>query len=132
MQLGGVKQVVIATGALVILGLGWNARGALPEQEGWGFFLGTLTLGGALLICALFSIRMPWHGLLGAGVVALMGAAKGLTNLPKAARHIVGEREADSAPLHELGITLVCLMLLVSVLQAWRRERVRRMLSEDR
>lgn len=126
-----MKQAVIAVGAVVVLGLGWNARGVLPEQEGWGFFLGAVTLGGALLICALFAIRMPWHGLLGAGVIALMGAAKGLTNLPKAARYLIGERPSDTAPLHELGITLVCLMLLVSVLQAWRQERVRRMLAQD-
>jgi hypothetical protein len=35
------------------------------------------------------------------------------------------------APLIELGVTLVCLVLLMRVLAALNRERVRRMLEKD-
>ncbi len=33
---------------------------------------GSLTLGGGFIICGLFSIKMLWHGVIGAGVLALV------------------------------------------------------------
>ncbi|MCU0753175.1 MAG: hypothetical protein MUC40_09175 [Akkermansiaceae bacterium] len=73
---------------------------------------------------------MKWHGIIGAGVLALMGAARGLGNLPDLALFLSGERERGAAPVMELGITVVCLVLLARVLAALYRERIRRMLEE--
>lgn len=118
--LGGAT--VIALGAMAMSGLQREAAAAMLQ--------GTLTLGGALLICGLFSLRMHWHGVIGAGVVALLGAARGAGNLPGLMRWMSGDRSRGSVPLIEAGITLVCLILLVRVIAALRREKIRRMLEQ--
>lgn len=113
-----------------VIALGVAAMNLLARDQAIGFLQGALTLGGGLLICGLFSIKMKWHGIVGAGVLALLAAARGLSNLPDAARFFSGERERGAAPVMELGITVVCLVLLARVLQALYRERIRRMLEE--
>ncbi len=114
-----------------ILGLGMAAHRLLDKDAAGGFLHGALTLGGGLLICGFFSLKMRWHGVIGAGVLALLGAARGVGNLPGLAGFLAGEREHGAAPVLELGVTAVCLMLLLSVLAALYRERLRRMLAEE-
>jgi len=116
--------------AAAIIALGMAALRVLERASGMAFLQGALTLGGGLLICGLFSLKMKWHGIIGAGVLALLGAARGFGNLPDLARFLGGERERGPAPVMELGITVVCLVLLVRVLASLQRERIRRMLDE--
>lgn len=94
-----------------------------------GFFQGAMTLGGALVICALFTRFMFWHGLIGAGVVALLGAARGMANLPGVFKFFTGDRERGSMPVFELGVAVICVLLLMRVIRMLQRERVRRMLE---
>lgn len=110
--------------------LGMVATRLLESGEGTAFLLGSLTLAGGLLICGLFSLKMKWHGIIGAGVLALLGAARGLGNLPDMLAFLGGEGERGPAPVMELGITAVCMVLLARVLTELQRERVRRMLEE--
>jgi hypothetical protein len=116
--------------AAAVIALGVAAMNVLERNQALGFLHGALTLGGGLLICGLFSLKMKWHGIIGAGVLALLGAARGIGNLPDLALFISGERERGATPVMELGITVVCLVLLVRVLAALYRERLRRMLEE--
>ncbi len=43
----------------------------------------------------------------------------------------MGDRPRGATPLLELGVTLICLILLVRIIQALQRERLRRMLESD-
>ncbi len=121
---------IIAAG-LLVASTGIFGLQTLGAVLGFPVLHGCLTLGGALVIVGLFSIRMPYHGIIGAGVVALLGAARGLMNLPDVARFISGDRPRAHTPLIELAITIVCLIVLVHTFRWLMRERVRRMLADD-
>ena len=114
-----------------IVAMGVAALQLMDRSQSLGFSRDALTLGGALVICGLFSIRMFWHGLIGAGVVALMGAAMGLTRLPGVFQFFQGERLRGSLPVFEFGVTVICLLLLTRVVRVLKRERLRRMLATE-
>ncbi len=122
-------QVFVSGGA--VLALGVAAPRLLDAAEGLAFLQGALTLGGGWIICGLFSLKMQWHGLIGAGVLALLGAVRGMANLPDLVNLVAGERSRGVAPVMELGVTLISLLLVVRVLRALRRERTRRMLQQE-
>ena len=124
-----MRILLFASGVAVLL-LGWQAQGLLARDEALGFLHGALVLGGGLLICGLFSLKMKWHGIIGGGVLALLGAARGLGNLPALATYLSSDRQGGPTPLLELGVTAVCLLVLLRVLVALYRERVRRLLEE--
>lgn len=119
----------IFTSGLAVLALGFYGTTLLPEKEAIAMLHGVLTLGGAILICGFFSLKMQWHGIIGAGVIALLGAARGIGNLPDFIRLVSGDPSPGPRPALEFGFTLVCLMLLVRSVQALLRERTRRLLE---
>lgn len=125
-------RILIFCSGLAILGLGGAALAMYEKNTAMGLFQGSLTLGGAILICGLFSIRMYWHGLIGAGILALLGAARGLGNLPGLMKFLSGDRSRESAPLLEFGVMVISLVLLMRVLRALSRERLRRMLAAEK
>jgi hypothetical protein len=114
-----------------IVAMGLAAPKMMENAESFGFLQGALTLGGGLIICGLFALKMPWHGLIGAGVLALLGAARGAMNLPGVIQFFSGDRERGSMPVFELGVTLICVLLLMRVIRTLHRERVRRMLESE-
>ncbi len=115
----------------MILILGAMGMQVLGKSDALAFLQGALTLGGGMIICGLFSLKMPWHGIIGAGVLALLGAARGLANVPDFVKLLGGDPSRGPAPALELGVTLICLVLLLRVLRALQRERTRRMLEEE-
>lgn len=122
-------RIQVFVSALVIIALGVTATRVLGKSESLGFLTGALTLGGGILICGLFSLKNYWHGLIGAGVMGLLGAARGLGNLPDLFRLIQGDRHRGAAPIMEMGVAMICLLLLIRVVGALLRERTRRMLE---
>lgn len=114
-----------------VLALGVAAMRILEKDAAIGFLQGALTLGGGFIICGLFSLKMKWHGIIGGGVLGLLGAARGLGNLPDLASFLAGERERGPTPVLEFGITVICLVLLLRALGELQRERVRRMLDGE-
>lgn len=116
---------ILLSGVLTI-GLGFYSTSVLPRQEALGMIYGALVLGGALIICGLFSIRMKWHGIIGAAIVSLLGAARGLGNLPHVARLFSGDPTGGTKAILEFGFTLICLSLLAASLQVLQKERARR------
>ncbi|MBC8127989.1 MAG: hypothetical protein H8M99_12680 [Gloeobacteraceae cyanobacterium ES-bin-144] len=122
-------QVFFSGAAIVALGI--VATKLLGRQDSLAYLQGALTLGGGLVICGLFSLKMKWHGLIGAGVLALLGTARGLGNLPDLFKLANGDHTRGPAPILELGVTLICLLLLMRTLRALQRERIRRMLEES-
>ena len=116
----------------LIIAAGAVATQLLPKMLAFAFVRGALTLGGAFLICGLFTLRMHWHGVIGAGIVALLGAAKGILNLKDFPAYFSGDRSRGMAPLLEIAITATCVVMLVRVLRILSAERTRIMLESDK
>lgn len=116
---------------LAIIALGLTATRALERPESLAFLTDALTLGGGIIICGWFSFRMPWIGFTGAGVLALLGAARGIENLAALPKFWLGDRSRGVAPVLESGAAIVCILLLVHVVRAILAERTRRMLAES-
>lgn len=116
---------------ITIVAMGIATTFLMPKEMWPGFLRDALSLGGGLIICGLFSLKMPWHGLIGAGVLAFLGAAVGLKSLPLVFRFATGDRSNGSLPVFEFGVTMICLLLLIRVIRTLYRERLRRMLEED-
>ena len=124
-------RIQVYFSGLAILALGVSSMRVLQRPDALAFLQGALTLGGGILICGLFALKSYWHGLIGAGIMALLGTARGLGNLPDLVKLAQGDRPRGAAPILELGVTVICLLLLMRVLGALRRERTRRMLESQ-
>lgn len=116
--------------AAAIIGLGFIGMSQLDRDDGTAFLLGTLTLGGGFLICGLFSLKMLWHGIIGAGILAMLGIGRGVMNLPGIAEFFSGNRPRGIAPVLELATLVICAYLLLRIWQAWGKERIRRRMEE--
>lgn len=124
-------RLSIFLAATSIIATGIAGLYLLEKDPAIGFLSGSLTLGGGILICALFSLNMPWHGIIGAGVLSLLGLARGIMNLPDLPAYLSGIRARGNAPPLELVITLICAILLIRTLRTLSSERTRRMLARD-
>lgn len=124
-------RIYIMVCGVLVIAMGITAMSILSGNQALAFLNGSLTLGGGIVISGLFSLKMKWHGIIAAGVMAMLGAAKGFQNIPGLLEFFTGKRPNGVAPLLEFGVTVVCLTLLVSVLAALQKERIRRMLAED-
>ena len=120
-----IVRVFIFLAAAAVFGLGFYGASILGKDDGMAFLLGCLTLGGGFLITGLFSLKMPSHGIIGAGVLALLGLGRGALNFPSFAQYLTGDRNRGVSPALELCITLICAMLLVHVIRALASEKVR-------
>lgn len=119
-------RIAIFLAAATVIGLGFLGLRLLEKDDGMALLLGSLTLGGGILISGLFSLKMPWHGILAAGVLALLGFGRGVLNIPGFADYLGGGRERGIAPVLEAAVALVCIFLLLAVHREWSRERLRR------
>ena len=124
-------RIFVFVCGVTIVAMGVATTQLLSHDLSLGFFQGALTLGGGIIISGLFSLKMPWHGLIGAGVLALLGAARGLGNIPGIVKFAMGDRARGSLPVFEFGVTVICLMLLMRIIRALQRERLRRMLESE-
>lgn len=122
-------RIIIFLSGLTILATGGAALYLLSKPDALGLLVGAMQLGGGILICGLFSLKMRWHGIIGAGVLALLGAARGLGNVPGFMKFLTGDRPHGAAPVLELGVTVICVFLLMRIIQALFQERTRRMLE---
>jgi hypothetical protein len=116
---------------ITIIAMGVATTFLMPKDMWPGFLRDALSLGGGLIICGLFSLKMPWHGLVGAGVLALLGGAVGLKSIPAVFRFTMGDHSNGSLPVFEFGVTAICLLLLMRVTRTLLRERQRRMLEDS-
>ena len=123
-------RVYIFLSGIAVIAIGMIGMTQLGDKAGPPFLLGALTLGGGFIICGLFTIHMFWHGVMGAGALALLGFGRGVLNSPDAAKYLVGERTRGQAPVLELIVTVICAFLLMRIIGAWNRERTRRLLEE--
>jgi hypothetical protein len=124
-------RLPIFLSGLAILALGAVAMCVLGKPASYGFLTGALTLGGALLICGLFSLRHRWHGIIGAGVIALLGASRGIENLAALPAMLWGGAAHGTATLLESAVALISILLLVAVVRALLAEKKRRLLADE-
>ncbi len=124
-------RFTIFLSGLTILATGAAALYLLTPPDTLGFFVGAMQLGGGIVICGLFSLKMQWHGIIGAGILAMLGAARGLGNAPGVLKFLSGDRLRGATPVWEMGVTVICMFLLARVIQALFLERTRRMLESE-
>lgn len=124
-------RIYIFFSGVTILAMGGAATYLLEEDHALGFLIGTMQLGGGIVICGAFSVKMKWHGIIGAGILAMLGAGRGLANVPGLVKFLTGDRPRGATPLLETGVTLICLLLLVKIIRALSQERLRRMLESE-
>lgn len=124
-------RIQIFASGVIMLGLGALAMSNLEGKEAMEMLQGALLLGGGLIICGIFTFKMQWHGITGAGVLGLLGAARGLGNLPGFAKWLSGDHSRGIAPVIELVFTLLCFALMVTVMKALQKERTRRLLESE-
>jgi len=109
-----MRALIFIAGVLVCI-LGFLA---FKKPEDFPLLQGGLTLGGGLIICGLFSLRSKWHGIAGAGILAMLGASRGLPGLASLAG---GD---PSAPfLAATGV--ICLVVFIAVVRVLLAERTR-------
>ncbi|MBB5351048.1 hypothetical protein HNR46_001282 [Haloferula luteola] len=111
-----MRPLLFLAGALT-MGLGVVSMGSLNDP---GLLQGALTLGGGWLICAGFSFRSYWHGVIGAGVLGLLGATRCAPAWLKLTREPTAPWEAAS-----FIISAVVLIVVVKALLAERARRTR-------
>jgi membrane protein implicated in regulation of membrane protease activity len=107
-------RILIFASGILMTALGFVGMSALGDP---GLFQGALTLGGGWIICGLFSLSSRWHGILGAGILALLGAARCAPALPR-----IGQGGAETL---QAVAFVVCTVVLVAVIRAARAERAR-------
>lgn len=123
-------RFLIFLSGVTIIGFGFFGLNLLEKKLGMAFLLGSLTLGGGFLICGFFSLKMQWHGFIGAGILALLGFGRGIMNLPGIAGFFLGDRTRGSAPALELASLVICAILLFRIWRAWSNERLRAKMTE--
>ena len=103
-------RILIFIGGILIAALGFMV---FQQTKDPTLLQGGLTLGGGLLICGLFSLRSKWHGITGAGILSLLGAARTIPKLGAEPRWFYG------------AAAVVCLIVLVSAGRCLLAERTR-------
>lgn len=113
--------------AAIIISSGTCALKILPEESGLNYFVGSLTLGGAFLICALFSLKMPLHGLIGGAIIALLGFGRGILNLPNILTGLATtDTHAFASWLEAISLTCCSTCLLLSY-RLWRKSQTNKL-----
>ena len=124
-------RLQIFVSGFLMLALGALGMFQLEGKTAIEMLQGSLLLGGGLIICGFFTIQMPWHGIAGAGVLGLLGAARGLANVPGVFKWMAGDQSRGIAPFIELAFTILCLALMIRVMRTLQRERTRRMMEQE-
>ena len=117
---------------LALSALGFVALRVLDKPASFGFLTGALTLGGGLIICGLFSLRNRWHGIIGAGVIALLGASRGIENLAALPGYLLDKNGRGPGTLLESAVALICILLLILIVRVLFAEKKRRLLADER
>ena len=116
-----MRPLIFTAGSLTSA-LGFAADAMIGDPA---LFQGALTLGGAFIICAIVS-GMPgwkWHGIIGAAVLALLGASRcapALLDLPNT---------TQAAPFQAIAF-VICTVVLVVIVRTLKAERAKRQMEE--
>lgn len=115
-----MRALIFIAGAL-LAGLGFFA---FQQTKDPSALQGGLTLGGGLIICGIFSIKSKWHGLVGAGLLAFLGAMRTVPSLAS----LPGGADADATFKAASGV--VCMIVFITVARALLAERRRKSIED--
>jgi hypothetical protein len=115
-----MRRIIFTAGIMTTV-LGFAAESNLGDPA---LFQGAITLGGGWIICGFFTYHSKWHGIIGAGVLALLGAARCAPALLS-----LGKKDAPAAP-YQAAALLISLFVLISAIRLLRAERARRQIEE--
>ncbi|KAB2641676.1 MAG: hypothetical protein DVB25_01005 [Verrucomicrobia bacterium] len=124
-------RIPIFLAGFVIIALGLAATLLLEKPASYAFLTEALTLGGGLLICGLFALRNRWHGIIGAGVMALMGSSRGIENLAALPAVLLDKGPPGPAPLLQSAVAIPCILLLIGIVRALFAEKKRKLLASE-
>ncbi|WP_193214106.1 hypothetical protein [Luteolibacter marinus] len=114
-----MRSLIFSAGALVAA-LGFIA---FHQSRDPNLLQGGLTLGGGWIICGLFSLRSKWHGIVGAGALAFLGALRSLPSVTSVA-------SGDPTARFNVLAGLICLVVLIAVVHALLAERRQRSIDK--
>lgn len=115
-----MRRLIFTAGIMTTV-LGFAAESNLGDPA---LFQGAITLGGGWIICALFTYHSKWHGIIGAGVLALLGAARCAPSVLA-----LGKPDAPAAP-YQAAALLISMIVLVGAVRVLRAERARLQIEE--
>ncbi len=104
-------RILIFIGGILLATLGFVV---FQQTKDPSLLQGGLTLGGGLIICGIFSLKAKWHGITGAGVLALLGAVRTVPKLGSEPRWF------------HVAAAVACVVVLVSAARCLLTERTRR------
>jgi hypothetical protein len=116
--IGGV--MIAATGVLAFL----RTRDGAILNAG-------MSLGGIFVICGLFSIKLPFHGLIAATVTAMVGLAGNLSSAADLFRALTAAIPLTPQATARAGFAAVSLVLLIAALRGIQRFRVSHRLKQQ-
>jgi len=122
-------RLTLIIAGLACAGLGLLGASGLEAQAALGYATTGFTLGGALLICGLFSLKNFWHGIIGGGVVALIGAVHNATAVVDLFRGLATGAGLQLPDACQASISILCFAMLAAVIRALLRERMKRQLE---
>jgi hypothetical protein len=108
-------RALIFTAGFLLCGLGALAFRNSGDPS---LLQGGLTLGGGWIICGLFSLRARWHGFIGAGILAFLGAMRSLPALTKLA-------SGDPAATFSVAAGVLCVIVFAAAARTLIAERRR-------
>lgn len=116
-----MRPLIFTAGSLTSA-LGFIADATINDPA---LFQGALTLGGGYIICGLVSHspEWKWHGIITAGVLSLLAAARcapGLLDLPN---------KTKAAPFQAVAF-IITSVVLVAVVRRLKAERAKRQIEE--
>ncbi|MEK7952109.1 hypothetical protein [Luteolibacter soli] len=103
-------RILIFIGGILIAALGFMV---FQQTKDPTLLQGGLTLGGGFIICGFFSLKAKWHGIMGAAILSLLGAARTIPKLGAEPRWFHGAAAA------------ICIILLISAARCLLAERTR-------
>ena len=108
-------RILIFIGGILLAALGFMV---FQQTKDPSLLQGGLTLGGGLIICGFFSVKAKWHGIVGAGVLALLGAVRTVPKLGSEPRWFYATAAA------------VCVVVLITAARSLLAERTRRAVEQ--
>jgi hypothetical protein len=121
-------RVLLIAGGIIIAAMGAHAYSL--DHNGAILNAG-LSLGGIFVICGLFSIKLPFHGLITATVTAMVGLAGNLGAAWDLATQFTTAATLPPETIARSGFAAVSLVLLISSLRGIQRFRVNHRLNQQ-
>ena len=112
-------RILIFVAGVVTIILGFIAHGGPKDISQ---LQGALTLGGGWIICGFFTYHSMWHGIIGAGVLGLLAAAR----CAPALGAIGSNRETTLQAI----VFVISIVIVISTVKMLTNERARRQVEE--